>query len=99
LASLVEKFFGAPEDSSVQYPRWLRQVKKDSEDSDDPIDQSGWDISGFDNAAFAKYEAIFGFRGRPKWTSELKPEEMAIFGMCRFAFATIPYSWWSNTEI
>lgn len=99
VASLLESFLGAPEESSVQYRRWFNQVKDDSSKLKPSIDTSGWEVSGFDASYFERYKSELPFGSEYAWGSELEPENVAIFAMCRFAFATLLSKWWDIPEI
>ncbi|GAQ39380.1 Pfs, NACHT and Ankyrin domain protein [Aspergillus niger] len=102
VASLLKTFLGAPDDSSVQYRTWYRQVRLDASMKPLLDNSTGWDISGFDSNTFNYYRTLrellyikIGYI----WGSELEPEDAAVFAMCRFAFDKILWGWWQNRDI
>ncbi|KAL4894380.1 ankyrin repeat-containing domain protein [Aspergillus ambiguus] len=102
VGSLLRAFLGAPDDSSMQYRRWCRQVWLDATVKPLIDKSTGWDISGFDSNTFLYYRSIRELFSNERvyiWGSELEPEDVTIFAMCRFAFDTILWGWWQNKEI
>ncbi|RAK82850.1 hypothetical protein BO79DRAFT_260794 [Aspergillus costaricaensis CBS 115574] len=58
VASLLKTFLGAPDDSSVQYRTWYRQVRLDASMKPLLDNSTGWDISGFDSNTFNYYRPL-----------------------------------------
>ncbi|KAJ5329610.1 Pfs NACHT and ankyrin domain protein [Penicillium brevicompactum] len=99
LATSLKRFLGAPEESSVQYRRWLGQFRKEVFWSGDMLDSSGFQTSGFDLTKFTDRESTYAYGSDLVFASELEPSDQPVFAMCRFAFDTILTEWWNSPAI
>lgn len=98
LSFTLKTFLGTPEESSVQYRRWHKQIDADSEYSIF-ADPQGFDVTGFDQSWFDNRESIHAYGSEDRFRSELAPVESPVFAMCRFAFDSVLSSWWDSPSI
>lgn len=99
LGTHLKSFLGAPEEGSVQYRRWLAQLRKEVNWSGDLLDNSQYQTSGFDLSEFEDRESKYAYGGEFQFASELEPTDRPVFAMCRFAFDFILSEWWDSTSI
>lgn len=99
LGAHLKSFLGTPEESSVQYRRWLAQFPKEVFWSGDLLDRSQYQTSGFDLAKFKERESRYAYGGEFILASELEPTDRPVFAMCRFAFDSILSEWWDSPAV
>ncbi|KAL3477404.1 ankyrin repeat-containing domain protein [Aspergillus californicus] len=95
----LKTFLGSPEESSVQYRRWLAQLRKEVQWDGDLLDDSHFQTSGFDLKFFENRESKYAYGGDFIFASELEPTDRPVFAMCRFAFDSILSEWWDSPSI
>jgi ankyrin repeat protein len=87
LAPLLKAFLGSPNESTLQYQRWLRQITKD------------FDILPTEGKFGYCWERHYGGYPLGYLLSAFCPEDAAVFAMIRFSFDLILASWWEEAEI
>ncbi|KAF9884807.1 hypothetical protein FE257_001223 [Aspergillus nanangensis] len=104
LASLLKTFLGSPQESSMQYQRWYKQLKADFFDIYEIPGIDGYEDIHF-RAAGINYTGAdtCDFNHSSDWDlgefdSDLAPAESAVIAMCHFSFDTILSDWWESAE-